>query len=78
MNADMNIESTSRGTAAAYADRLVTKTPNWHGLVALDMLFNNLSTGLFLVAALGELAAPATLQSPGGGGVSDRAAPPGR
>lgn len=59
MNADMNIESTSRGTAAAYADRLVTKTPNWHGLVDLDVLLNNLSTGLFLVAALGELAAPA-------------------
>jgi hypothetical protein len=59
MNADMNMESTSRGTAAAYADRLVTKAPNWHGLVALDVLFNNLSTGLFLVAALGELVAPA-------------------
>jgi Ni/Fe-hydrogenase subunit HybB-like protein len=59
MNADMNLESTPRGTAATYADRLVTKTPNWHGLVALDVLFNNLSTGLFLVAALGELAAPA-------------------
>jgi Ni/Fe-hydrogenase subunit HybB-like protein len=59
MNADMNIESTSRGTAATYADRVVTKAPNWHGFVALDMLFNNLSTGLFLVAALGELAAPA-------------------
>ena len=59
MNADLNMESTSRGTAAAYADRLVTKTPNWHGLVVLDVLFNNLSTGLFLVAALGELAAPA-------------------
>jgi Ni/Fe-hydrogenase subunit HybB-like protein len=41
-----------------YADRPVTKAPNWHGLVALDMLFNNLTTGLFLVAALGELAAP--------------------
>jgi hypothetical protein len=36
----------------------VTKAPNWHGLVALDVLFNNLTTGLFLVAALGELAAP--------------------
>jgi Ni/Fe-hydrogenase subunit HybB-like protein len=59
MNDDMNMESTSRGTAAAYADRVVTKVPNWHGLVALDVLFNNLSTGLFLVAALGELAAPA-------------------
>jgi hypothetical protein len=36
----------------------VTKAPNWHGLVALDMLFNNLTTGIFLVAALGELVAP--------------------
>ena len=59
MNADLNMESTSRGTAAAYADRPVTKAPNWHGLVVLDVLLNNLSTGLFLVAALGELAAPA-------------------
>jgi Ni/Fe-hydrogenase subunit HybB-like protein len=41
-----------------YADRLVTKAPNWHGLVALDTLFNNMTTGLFLVAALGELFAP--------------------
>ena len=37
----------------------VTKAPDWHGLVAWDMLFNNLTTGLFLVAAVGELAAPA-------------------
>jgi Ni/Fe-hydrogenase subunit HybB-like protein len=41
-----------------YADRTVTKAPNWHGLVALDTLFNNMTTGLFLVAALGELSAP--------------------
>ncbi|HXS24662.1 MAG TPA: NrfD/PsrC family molybdoenzyme membrane anchor subunit [Gemmatimonadales bacterium] len=41
-----------------YADRLVTKAPNWHGLVALDTLFNNMTSGLFLVAALGELFAP--------------------
>jgi hypothetical protein len=59
MKTDLNIETAPRGTAAAYADRLVTKTPNWHGLVVLDVLFNNLSTGLFLVASLGELAAPA-------------------
>jgi Ni/Fe-hydrogenase subunit HybB-like protein len=37
----------------------MTKAPNWHALVAWDLLFNNLSTGLFLVAAIGELAAPA-------------------
>jgi hypothetical protein len=36
----------------------ITKPPNWHGLVAWDMLFNNLTTGLFLVTALGELAVP--------------------
>jgi Ni/Fe-hydrogenase subunit HybB-like protein len=63
MSADLNMESTSRGTAAAYADRPVTKAPNWHGLVALDVLFNNLSTGLFLAAALGELAAPAHFEA---------------
>ena len=44
---------------SGYADRTITKAPNWHGLVALDTLFNNMTTGLFLVAALGELAAPA-------------------
>jgi hypothetical protein len=36
----------------------MTKPPNWHGLVAWDMLFNNLTTGLFLTAGLGELLAP--------------------
>jgi hypothetical protein len=43
---------------SGYADRPITKAPNWHGLVALDTLLNNMTTGLFLVAALGELAAP--------------------
>jgi Ni/Fe-hydrogenase subunit HybB-like protein len=42
-----------------YADRVVTKPPNWHTLVVFDVLFNNLATGLFLVAAVGELFAPA-------------------
>jgi hypothetical protein len=42
-----------------YAAGPVTKVPNWHGLVVWDILFNNLTTGLFLAAALGELAAPA-------------------
>jgi Ni/Fe-hydrogenase subunit HybB-like protein len=42
-----------------YATGPVTKAPDWHGLVAWDLLFNNLTTGLFLVAALGELTAPA-------------------
>ncbi|MDB5309406.1 MAG: hypothetical protein JWO38_3608 [Gemmataceae bacterium] len=43
-----------------YAGRTVTKPPEWHSLVVYDVLFNNLTTGLFLVAAVGELAAPAT------------------
>jgi hypothetical protein len=38
----------------------MTKAPAWHGLVAWDMLFNSLTSGLFLVAALGELTAPET------------------
>jgi hypothetical protein len=42
-----------------YADQPTVKAPNWHWLVVADILFNNLGTGLFLVAALGELAAPA-------------------
>jgi Polysulphide reductase, NrfD len=37
----------------------ITKAPDWRWLVAWDMLFNNLTTGLFLVAAIGELTAPA-------------------
>src|ERR1700726_1411364 len=42
-----------------YANGPITKAPAWHGLVAWDLLFNNLTTGLFLVAATGELAAAA-------------------
>jgi hypothetical protein len=44
--------------SSTYANRPVTKPPDWHGLVAWDLLCNNLATGTFLVAALGELAAP--------------------
>jgi len=43
---------------AGYAGRMVTKPPDWHALVAWDILLNNLSAGLFLVAAVGELALP--------------------
>ena len=45
--------------APGYATGPVTKAPAWHGLVAWDLLFNNLTTGLFLVAATSELSAPA-------------------
>lgn len=50
---------TTTHPAVGYADGPITKAPDWHGLVAWDMLFNNLTTGLFLTAALGELTAPA-------------------
>jgi hypothetical protein len=43
---------------SGYAAETVTKVPAWHGLVAWDLLFNNLATGLFLAAALGDLLAP--------------------
>jgi hypothetical protein len=45
-----------------YAERTPTKPPEWHELVVLDVLFNNLTTGLFLMAALGELLAPKVLR----------------
>jgi Ni/Fe-hydrogenase subunit HybB-like protein len=43
-----------------YTQRAPIKVAPWHGLVAWDILFNGLATGLFLVAALGELSAPDT------------------
>src|SRR5206468_8072991 len=55
----MSSDTRAQFGGAGYAARPVTKAPAWHGLVAWDMLFNGLTTGLFLVAALGELAAPA-------------------
>jgi Polysulphide reductase, NrfD len=55
----MSTDARAQLDGAGYAARPVTKAPDWHGLVAWDLLFNNLTTGLFLVAALGELAAPA-------------------
>jgi Ni/Fe-hydrogenase subunit HybB-like protein len=54
MQADTPSPSTGRGYPASE----VTKPPNWHGLVAWDMLFNNMTTGLFLAAAIGDLARP--------------------
>lgn len=59
MSASLSQDAMARG----YADRLPTKAPNWHALVTLDVLFNNLSIGLFLIAGIGELAAPATFRA---------------
>jgi hypothetical protein len=54
----MSTEARARLNGAGYAAETVTKPPEWHGLVAWDLLFNNLTTGLFLAAALGDLLAP--------------------
>jgi Ni/Fe-hydrogenase subunit HybB-like protein len=45
-------------TGSGYASGPVTKAPAWHGLVAWDMLFNGMTTGLFMVAAISELTVP--------------------
>jgi hypothetical protein len=57
----MSTDARLRPGGAGYAALAVTKVPEWHGLVACDLLFNNLTTGLFLAAALGELLAPEAL-----------------
>jgi Ni/Fe-hydrogenase subunit HybB-like protein len=54
----MATEGRAQRDGAGYSAGPVTKAPEWHGLVAWDLLFNNLTTGLFLVAALGELVMP--------------------
>jgi len=54
----MSPDARTQLDGAGYAPRPVTKAPAWHGLVAWDMLFNNLTTGLFLVAGLSEFVAP--------------------
>src|SRR3984893_2085514 len=53
----MHTES-SAPTNSGYAAEQPTKAPPWHGLVAWDLLFNGMTTGLFLVAAISELAKP--------------------
>jgi Polysulphide reductase, NrfD len=54
----MTADARTQLNLAGYAAGPMTKAPAWNGLVAWDMLFNNLTTGLFLAAVLGELAAP--------------------
>jgi hypothetical protein len=54
----MPTDTRTQRDVTGYGARPVTKAPDWHGLVAWDMLFNNLTTGLFLAAALGELTSP--------------------
>src|SRR5271163_3444307 len=44
---------------SGYAHLPVTKAPGWHGTIAWDALLNGMATGLFMAAAVSELAAPA-------------------
>jgi hypothetical protein len=46
------------GTDSGYANMPVTKAPSWYGMIAWDTLLNGMATGLFLAAAVSELAAP--------------------
>jgi hypothetical protein len=58
----MHGEDRPKPIETGYLSQDVTKVPRWHGLVAWDLLFNNLTTGLFLFAGIGELAMPAVLR----------------
>ena len=57
----MHGDGPMRAIETGYSTSEVTKVPGWHGLVAWDLLFNNLTTGLYLSAAVGELAFPRLL-----------------
>jgi hypothetical protein len=46
-----------------YANLPITKVPGWHGVIAWDVLLNGMATGLFMAAAVCELAAPAVFTS---------------
>jgi Ni/Fe-hydrogenase subunit HybB-like protein len=50
---------TERDVNVGYTNLPVTKAPSWHGIIAWDALFNGMATGLFMAAAVSELAAPA-------------------
>jgi len=44
---------------SGYANMPLTKAPSWYGTIAWDALLNGMATGLFMAAAVCELAAPA-------------------
>ena len=48
-----------QGGQSGYANKTVPKVPGWHGIIAWDALLNGMATGLFLAAAVSELAVPA-------------------
>jgi hypothetical protein len=47
------------GGETGYSNLPITKVPSWDGMIAWDVLLNGMATGLFLAAAVSELAAPA-------------------
>jgi hypothetical protein len=47
------------GSQSGYTNLPVTKVPGWYGTIAWDALLNGMATGLFMAAAVSELAAPA-------------------
>lgn len=51
------------GAGDGYAHTTITKAPQWHGGIAADALLNGLATGLFMAAAVSELALPAVFTS---------------
>src|SRR5580698_11092821 len=51
--------SPKQGGHSGYENMTVTKVPGWHGIIAWDALLNGMAMGLFLAAAVSELAAPA-------------------
>jgi hypothetical protein len=57
----MHTDSSSQNAVAktGYANSTIPKVPGWHGIIAWDALLNGMATGLFLAAAISELAAPA-------------------
>src|SRR6202522_4203672 len=56
----MHTDSSSQNAVAksGYANSTIPKVPAWHGIIAWDALLNGMATGLFLAAAISELAAP--------------------
>src|SRR5262249_20437391 len=44
--------------AVGYETTTVTKVPDWYSMIAWDALLNGMATGLFMAAAVSELAAP--------------------
>jgi len=44
---------------SGYTNMPMTKVPGWYGMIAWDALLNGMATGLFMAAAVSELAAPA-------------------